>query len=81
MFSAGYAVRAAHEALPGRLLQLQTGLRTHPDECLQRVETGSLTVVEFDRRPFETIATYAAEPPESNFTPSSRSSPLGDTCR
>lgn len=60
---------------------LQTGRSTRSDDALQRVETGNLVVVKFARSLSETIATYAAEPRESNFTPSGRSSPLGDTCR
>ncbi len=30
---------------------------------------------------FQVASIYAAEPRESSFTPSGRSSPLGDTCR
>lgn len=46
-----------------------------------RVDTGNRIVAALNSAPFQVASIYAAEPRESSFTPSGRSSPLGDTCR
>ena len=48
---------------------------------LLRVDTGNRIVAALNSAPFQVASIYAAEPRESSFTPSGRSSPLGDTCR
>ncbi len=45
------------------------------------VDTGNRIVAALNSAPFQVASIYAAEPRESSFTPSGRSSPLGDTCR
>lgn len=50
-------------------------------DWLVRVDTGNRIVAALNSAPFQVASIYAAEPRESSFTPSGRSSPLGDTCR